>query len=37
MFVTRGTEYTMQGSFPPEFQIRNSGSGIPEQIILALE
>ena len=25
------------GSFPPEFRIRNSGSGIPEQINLALE
>ena len=24
-------------SFPPEFRIRNSGSGIPEQINLALE
>ena len=26
-----------RGSFPPEFRIRNSGSGIPEQFNLALE
>jgi hypothetical protein len=31
MYCGRG-----HGSFPPEFRIRNSGSGIPEQINLAL-
>jgi hypothetical protein len=32
MFITRGSEYHVKGP-----SLRNSGSGIPEQINLALE